>query len=533
MTRLACRGIPGAQTGGDYAESPAAVKRAGPLAGPAVDPRGRRAIPSRRVVSASDPTSSAPRLGRLFLAFFAVWALANLPAVRRPWWYLDDFCQDLSAIGVAHNIGLGRPGQFLMVASFALEDHGRNPGANILLRLAQGALHALAAALLAAVLHARTRRRATLLAALPFLLSPFAAEPALWRSASPYPLAAVLSLAGLRLMEKRRGAGAGLVVGAMLTQPLGAFAAAGAWCLAAGLSVLENGRAAWHRLRAEAWRLAIAYGAGAAAVLAVAATQDEPWRSRVDLAVDWRSRALVLADANVTFFDRSFLAQWGAIGHLHALFPALAVAVPLVAAARDCRTARRALAAVAVTASALLVPYAPLLPVGESLLPDRLFYLAALAHCGAWALAEHAWRAVRWLRGLAAVLLIALSSAYAVVTWTIAPVYREVYQADLRLLRDLEDKARATNAESLFVCAPSETANANPHGVDFRRGPVRLSAFLTGWSAEGILEWQSTLPVTKDEDLRGACCVHCDWTRGPSFHGLRLEEGPAYCGCAP
>jgi hypothetical protein len=485
------------------------------------------------VVSASDPTSSAPRLGRLFLAFLALWVLANLPALRQPWWYLDDFCQDLSATAVAHNLGLGRPGQFLMVASFALEDHGRNPAANILLRLAQGALHALAAALLAGVLYARTRRRATLLAALPFLLSPFAAEPALWRSASPYPLAAVLSLAGLRLMEKRRGAGSCLVVAAMLTQPLGAVAAAGAWCVAAALSILEEGRAARGRLRAEASALALAYGAGALLVLAVAATQDEPWRSRLDLAADWRSRAFVLAAANATFFARSFLAQWGGIGHLHALFPALAAAVPLLLAARDRRSAGRALAALAMMGSVLVVPYAPLLPVGESLLTDRLFYLAALVHCGAWALAEHAWRAVRWLRGLAAALLLALSSAYALVTWTIVPVYPELYRADLRLLGNLEGRARATGADSLFVCAPGETANPNPHGLDFRGGPVRLSAFLTAWSAEGVIEWHSALPVTRDHDLRGACCVHCDWTRDDRFRAMRLEEGPVLCGCAP
>ena len=484
-------------------------------------------------VSAPDAPRAAPRLHRVFLAFLALWVLASLPALRHPWWYLDDFCQDFSREGVAHNLGLGRPGQFLMVASFALEGRGGNPAANILLRLVQGGLHALAAALLARMLYERTRRPATLLAGLPFLLSPFAVEPTLWRSALPYPLAAVFSLAGLRLMAERRWLGSLLVVAAMLTQPLGAFAAAGAWCLTASLSVLDHGRAAWRSLRAEATFLAIAYGAGAAAALAVAATQDAPWRSRLDLAADWGSRLHVLVTANATFFARSFLAQWRGIDELHAAFPALAVAVPLFALIRGRRTAARAVGGALALLPALVVPYAPLLPVGESLLPDRLFYLAPLAHCGAWALAEHSWRDVRWLRGLAAGLLLALSSAYALVTWTIAPVYREVYEADLRLLRDLEVRARSTGAESLFVCAHGETTNVNPHGVDFRRGPARLSAFLTAWSAEGVLEWHSGVPVTRDHDLRGDCCVHCDWTRDGSFRVMRLEEGPVLCGCAP
>jgi hypothetical protein len=471
------------------------------------------------------------RLSRVLLVFFVLWSLANAPALTHAWWYLDDFCQDLTGIGVAHNLGLGRPGQFLMVASFALEDHGRIPAANVLLRLVQGGLHALAAALLAGLLHQRTGRRATILAALPFLLSPFAVEPALWRSASPYPLAAALSLAGLRLMETRRGLGSLLVVGAMLTQPLGAFAAAGGWCLAASLEVLDRGTAAWRRLRSEAAALAVAYAAGAAAVLAVAATQDVPWRSRLDLAPDLGPRLRLLADANVVFLARSFLAQWDGIGRLHAWFPVIALFPAIIRAPRGARG--RVFVAAAGLLTALVVPYAPLLPVGETLLSDRLFYLAPLLHCGAWALADQAGRGIRPLRALACGLLLALCAGYACVTWTIGPVYRDVYQADLRLLRELEDKARATGAESLFVCARSEIANANPHGVDFRRGPVRLSAFLTRWSAEGILEWHSTLPVTKDNELRTACCVRCDWTRGPSFHGLRLEEGPAYCGCAP
>ena len=135
--------------------------------------------------------------------------------------------------------------------------------------------------------------------------------------------------------------------------------------------------------------------------------------------------------------------------------------------------------------------------------------------------------------GIGGRMLVALCLGYASVTWTIAPVFDEVYQADLRLLRDLEAQARASGAQSLFVCARETTANANPHAIDFRGGPPRLSAFLTEWSAEGILEWHATLPVTRDDGLRGDCCVHCDWTRDGSFRAMRLEEGPVLCGCAP
>jgi hypothetical protein len=472
-------------------------------------------------------------LCRVLLAFFLLWSAANAPALRHAWWHIDDFCQDFSDIGVAHNLGLGRPGQFLIVATFALEDRGRHPAANIALRLFQGGLHSLAAALLAAVLYERTRRRRTLLAALPFLLCPLAVEPTLWRSGLGYALAAVLSLLGLRLLTARRVLASGLIVAAMLTQPLSAFAAAAAWCLSASLSVLDHGTAAWRRLRTEATALAIAYGAGVAATLAVSATQDLQWRSRLDLAADWAERLRVLADANAMFLSRSFIAQWEGVGRLHALFPLLALLPPAFFALRG-QPRLRLWGATALLLSQLVVPYAALLPVGETYLPDRLFYLAPLLHCGAWAVADRAWGEVRSLRLLASGLLVALSLGYACVTWTIAPVFDEVYQADLRLLRELEGQARASGAESLFVCAREvTTGNANLHAIDFRGGPPRLSAFLTEWSAEGILEWHATLPVTKDDDLRGDCCVHCDWTRSPAFHAMRLPEGPVYCGCAP
>lgn len=487
---------------------------------------------ARVLERASASAEPAPRLRRVFVGFFLLWCLASFPALRHAWWYLDDYCQDFSQDGVAHNLGLGRPGQFLMVASFALEDHGRNPAANVLLRLAQGGLHALAGVLLGAVLYDRTRRRATLLAALPFLLSPFSGEAVLWRSASPYPLSAVLALAGLRLLHRRRGLASGLVMAAMLTQPLGAFAAAAAWCLAAAVELLDRGRAAWPALRAEAIALAIAYGAGGAAALALGATQGPPWRSRLDVALDAGARLRLLVDANALFLTRSFLSQWRGIDTLHTFFPLLGLAPAVAAALRRAPSARAAGAALFLL-WALVVPYAAILPVGERDLPIRLYYLAPLLHCGAWALADHAWRGVGWLRGLAAGLLLALSCAYAVVDWAIAPVYQDVYDADLRLLRDLERQARATRAESLFVCAQDQTANPNPHGIDFRGGPDRLSAFLTKWSAEGILEWHGALPVTRDEDLRIGCCVHCDWTRSPSFRVMRLEEGPVLCGCAP
>ena len=471
------------------------------------------------------------RLRPVVLGFFLLWAAANAPALRHAWWHQDDFCQDFSSIAVAHNLGLGRPGQFLVVASLALEDKGRRPAVNIALRLLQGGLHALAAALLAAALYERTRRRATLLAGLPFLLSPFAVEPTLWRSGLGYGLSAATSLYALRIMARRRVLASALIVAAMLTQPLAAFAAAAAWALAAGLSILDEGAGARRRLRAEGTALALAYGAGAATALALAATQDAPWRSRLDLAADWGDRLRVLVHANTVFLWQSFLSQWGAIHWLHALFPLLGVAAAILYALRGARAA--AAGAAAVLFSELVLPYAPLLPVTETQLPSRLFYLAPLLHCGAWALADHAWRARPALRAVGRGLLLALAVGYATVSWTIAPVWNEVYRADLRLLRGLEAEARASKAESLFVCAQDVSANANPYGIDFRGGPARLSAFLTEWGAEGILEWHSTLPVTRDHELRGDCCVHCDWTRSSTFHAMRLEEGPVYCGCAP
>ena len=495
----------------------------------------RRVKPREITRKAPPPSNPVPwqngPLRRVLAAFFLLWCAANAPALRHAWWHQDDFCQDFSGIAVAHNLGLGRPGQFLVVASLALEDQGRRPAANIALRFFQGGLHALAAALLAGVLYERTRRRATLLAALPFLLSPFAVEPTLWRSGIGYGLSAVASLYALRVMAARRVLASALIVAAVLTQPLAAFAGPAAWGLVAVLAILDEGAGAWRRLRAEAAALGIAYGAGVAAALALAATQDLAWRSRLDLAPDWAARLRILAKANTVFLYTSFLDQWGAIHWLHALFPLLGL-LPVVLFGPRGRRARSAGAA-AVLMSQLILPYAPMLPVTETFLADRLFYLAPLLHCGAWALADHAWRERPRLRMLAAGLLLALGIGYATVTWTIAPVWAEVYQADLRLLRSLEAEARASHAESLFVCARDVTSNVNPYGIDFRGGPPRLSAFLTEWSAEGILEWRSTLPVTRDDALRGACCVHCDWTRGPTFHAMRLEEGPAYCGCAP
>jgi hypothetical protein len=482
----------------------------------------------------SDAGTAAPGPGlrRLLLGFFVLWCAANAPALRHAWWHVDDFCQDFSEIGVAHNLGLGRPGQFLVVATFALEDKGRNGAANIALRLLQGGLHALAAALMAALLYERTRRRAIVLAALPFLLSPLATEVTLWRSGIGYPLAAVLSLGGLRLMATRRLSGSVLIFAAMLTQPLGAVAAGAAWCLLAAVSVIDQGARAWPRLRAEAVALAMAYGSGAAAALAIAATQDAPWRSRLDLSPDWMGRLRVLADANATFLNGSFLAKWAGIGRLHAWFPLLALPPTVLFTLRG-RPRARLWGGTAALASLLVAPYAPLLPVGETYLPDRLFYLAPLLHGGAWAVADHAWRDARLLRRLAGGVFAALCIGYACVTWTIAPVFDEVYQADTKLLREVEGQARASGAQSLFVCAPESTANANPHGIDFRGGPPRLSAFLTEWSAEGILEWRSTLPVSHDDDLRGECCDRCRAAPDMSFRFFRLEEGPVYCGCAP
>jgi hypothetical protein len=479
---------------------------------------------------------SGSRLSRVFAGYALLWALSHLPALLRPWWFLDDFgiADVFAPLNVEHHLEQGRPGQLLWMSTFLLDGGPQHGPANMALRLAQGTLHALAATLVAALLWRETGRWATLLSGIPFLLWPYSSEAVLWRAAGQYPAAAVLSLAGLFLLRTSPPTPgpwvgcAALLAGALLTHQLSAMAGLVVWCLAEGLAILSpRARPAAGVVR-EAAALVAGYGGGALASFAVAWTSaGDPFR--LDPAASPAARLQLLFDLNLGFFTSGQFYPPALASLQIALLSLGLTAVPFLV--RRLGLGRAALVGLAL-AGGLVAPYAALLPVAESYVSWRLHYLAPLVLSGAFAVAEAA-GVGRALRIGALVTLAGLALGYAPLAWRSSAAYPRLFDADLGVLRELERVAAAQGSDAVCVVTAErlEPTTLNPHGIDFRWGGVKLSALLA--AARPFLRWFSPLEMIEEEPILTRCVVACAERVPRGRFAIRVLPDGLPCLCPP
>jgi hypothetical protein len=401
--------------------------------------------------------------------------------------------------------------------------------ANRLLRLLQGGLHAVVATLVGLHFRRRGGRSAGVVAGLPFLLWPYSAEAVLWRSAGQYVLAALLSVAAAEAVTRRRqGAAVALAATAVLTHQLAGTAGLVVWALGAVLA-WPDARVPGRELRREIGALGggLLLGSAASALLARLAQTatgiglDQALGS-ARIALLWRLESLFLAGG---LFYPAWLA--GVQLALVALVP-----VAAVTGFGPATRVRAVAAGLALLALGLLLPYAPLVAVAVHDVDRRSFYLAPLALGAAFAFAERAGAQRRGLSAAAWLLLLALVAGYLPLARDAARGYVRLYEADLRLLADVERIAERHGTRRIRFLLEDAPRPANPHGLDFRRGGPLVSALLTEWSAPGFVRTRS--PLVPEADADGACARRCGETPEPgALRFLPLASPSVICGCPP
>jgi hypothetical protein len=374
------------------------------------------------------------------------------------------------------------------------------------------------------------------LGTLPFLLSPFAAENVLWRSAGHYGVAALLSVVAIALLRRdagsaRRDATAALLlVVAFLTVQSASLAGGVVWVFLAGLTLLTREETPRRRLACEATVLVGAYAGAALLSFAIAS-----WVGRVGRmqpVFDPLGRLALLHDAARVLIrgpDWSY-PSWLAVTQ-RALLAMVPVALLLPLPTRT-TPLRRLLAGVTV-ATAFVTPYAALLPVRETTLSLRLSYLAPLLFAGAWAVVDCAVGRYAGLHVLGLTLISLISLGYGSLVWHCSSGYERVFHCDLDLLRRLEAEARRAGVDRLYVPEPRADwyFPENPHGLSFEWGADRGSAFSQKWSSDGLLEWYSFLrPAVRNPDVIAACDTACRDAR--TFETRVISQPPTLCLCA-
>lgn len=481
-----------------------------------------------------------PRHFLLLCAFFAVWLVANAPALSGAWWYLDDYVyvmQPDAAALLRSALSRGRPVEALCHLSFLLDPCPDGATANVILRIVQGSLHALAATLIARWLVRESGTQAAALAALPFLLWPFGAEATLWRTALSYPLSAVIAMVALEALSRRRtlrarATGGALVVIAMWAHPVPAFLTAAMWMLRPAVDLLRKRALDVRALKIEGAFLLGGYVVGGAASILIAQAIGDAAaaRSALGFAPIEKLKLFGQLIANVIAFD---------------LYPKIVVGlhVALLAFAALALTirsrlvgARRAVAAAALVAFAgLVAPFLAVLPVTESWPAWRVTYLGPLVFGTALVVVEVT-AGAPWVRWVGRLLVAAIAIAYVPVARAVADDYRTMFLGDARIVAKAEALCDELGLTS--ICAPGypdvPVYEWNPFGVRYLRCDSIVSALFYAESAPWCIRALGSTPVSVDEDvIRAATELSLRTEATGFFQLLRLPGEPVLVLCQP
>ena len=436
---------------------------------------------------------------------------------------------------ITHHLAQGRPGQLLWMFTFALDSRANQEIGNLLLRLLQGALHALAAVLAAAVLQRHNRDRVTWISGLPFLLWGYNGEAVLWRSAGTYPAAALLGLLALWVLRASRSPAralpvvCSLITAGILTNQLAAAAALVVWVLAAGLALADGTSS--ERLRSEAACLAGAYLVAAALSVGIARSQGAI--GRATWRVDPQEWLHFLKTAALTFTADSELYP-PLMGIAVVAAHAITLFIVLVFGLRAPKS--EAWASIAVLAT-LFTPYASLVPFASGALELRGMYLAPLLFAGALAQAARLLGRQRAIAITQLALTLLLSLAYARIGWGHSGGYPDLFEADRRVAEGADCYAAARGLRVVVIAfrRPDEQAPppGNPHGLDqaWRRLPT--SSLIVPWSAGELVQRYATLPLIWDIAGRAQCSERCQGAEAGRFGYEELPALEAVCLCRP
>lgn len=495
-------------------------------------------------------------LALIFIAYLSVWSVANWPALRQAWWYYDDFGHaerwyagqyrkdlpaehiHLATYALRGGLVSGRPGEGLWFLTFLLDGNRDQKLSNILLRFAQGAVHCLAATVAAVLIWKQTKKWTAFLSVLPFLLWPFNGEAVLWRTVGTYPIAALLGLLGvyiIRHSERRRlllsATGALCVALAMLTNQVAALAGLVVWMLTFSL-LIQKPPVAKKQLGFEAVFILSGYATGG--TLSYILTYFNKGDHRVAFVSDYIDKQSFLVKLNELFIvGPDHYPDWLTILHVTLLLGSIAL---VIGSARQMGLSiRQALLSVFFLMTALVTPYATLLLVSQSWPSWRVMYVAPFLMTGAWVLLDQSIGTRKVGSFISIGLLSLILIGYISISWVNSSEYVQVFEADLRVLSQIENYASEEHipGEQVFVAtAPDFVRGWNPHGMTYMHGDSKISSFLKRWTAHPFIRWFSWLRPVEDATIKTECLARCQRTKEwEAFQFYKLQNSGALCVC--
>lgn len=478
----------------------------------------------------------------IFILYFLLWSYSNWPALRQPWWYMDDYFYQEGIMSYKQNLirytlANGRPIQTLWFFTFWLDATPCCGVQNMILRLIQGMFHSLTALFAAFLFWRGAKHWQGFVSVLPFLLWPFNGEAVLWRSVGFYPLAALLGLMGICIIrysyEKspcRSLAGSSILLIAMLTNQAAAFSGLVVWLLLYSLVALEKARFPYKRLLYEGLFVFLGYITGYVLGYYIAQLFGS---GRAVLASSFTDKFFYLCTLNrlfITWPDK----YPECLAVLHVLLILGAVVFVIGRGLQGMWPVRRALLAILFLLTALVTPYVTLLVVSEDWPAWRVMYLAPFLITGSWNLWDRSLKSLKLGTCIPMVLFGLVLTWYVVMSRINSAEYVRVFEEDIKALRSMESYCEQENIDGRVIVAtrPLFLRTWNTYGVRYWHADSKLSVFLQDWTAHAFIRVYSWLEPVKDETLQGECvelCKHA--SRAGSFQLYKIRDNAVLCVC--
>jgi hypothetical protein len=402
----------------------------------------------------------------VLMALSSAYVVAAWPALSNAWWYCDDYARivnlESSFVRACQN---GRPLESLWMATLQIDSSAGAWAHNIALRAAQAATHVGVAMFGGLWLALVLRERSVIWVAALFLLWPLNAEAVLWRTAGSYPIGALLGVFAIWLAWPPAGhpkagrlfAAAALVMAAALTNQTSSMIVWLLPCIAilGGAKELRCDRRVGFLLAAHVL----------AAVLSVLITHlPEFATARATFSDDPLKKVRVLGRVLTrVWFWRSVFPLPVIIGH-GLLLVSVMLSIELFGA-----SLRKVTAWVGGIASLSVIPFVPILVVGENYAPARVMYLGPWLIVAAWILVcrqRHVGpRIVKVLRRWMALTGIAAAAiGYVAVGRGVTREYVDLFQVEQGVLERADRIAMEYGTSRVAVEAVTPETIRNPLG---------------------------------------------------------------------
>jgi len=479
----------------------------------------------------------------IFVIYFSIWALANLPGLITPWWYTDDFSNGTNRLSqiVQDSLSKGRPIEAISLLSLHLDlGVNKNQGIiNIALHILQGILHICCATASCAFLSKKQVNQFTsIISVFPFVLWPFNQETVLWRSALTIPIASSLSLIGIYHITNRKNnfwqaaIGVLAITLSMLSHQLGALLA----LFIIVLLIFTNDFPQETEKREEIFntvsKVIVGYLIGGLLSIILVKSFNG---ARAGLASNLFDKASFLIEINHLFISGYFYPKWLSIIQMTVLVVFI-LCIAFLSWLKDGHGVFffRFL----ILGLLFIIPWLSLLLISENWPSWRVMYLAPLIFTGLYLSIMHftmdVFKYQILIQFAVTGMLLILLGGYARVSWINSAEYPRLFQMDLALLHRIEDDIAINQLSTQIYILNSSNVNKdwNPWKLRFMHGDSKLSAFIIPFASSGFVSSFSNLNTTSDPTVGEKCSVACnaDIKENP-FHLVIANSENMLCVC--